>query len=372
MFKNKNFPQLGMAKFSDAMRSQKLISMHGTNPQAFTQSELEKTIGRSFADILSDVDLGFSPDEGTLALRQTLSDFHYKHTAYSEIMTFAGAQEALFCVYNAILEAGDKVLSVSPVYQPLLQIPVNIGCEVSTVELDGQDNWSLDLNKVESHFKKGCRLFVINFPHNPTGATLILNQFDSLISLCRKYGVWLLSDEVFRGLEHQVSSQLPTVADSYEKGISVGVISKGYAVPGIRVGWMACHDADLRMAVNNVKGYLSVCNSQIDEALASEVLKYPDKLSQRNLLIILNNKKQLKHLTHLQGYKVKITVPIVGCCVFAQLLDETITTDSLAQLVAKESGYLIFPSNLFCTNQKGFRIGFGTKKFSDFIKANSP
>ena len=369
---NNNFPQLGMAGFSASFVRQNLISMHGTNPQPFTQGELEKTIGQTFADILSDVNLGFAPDEGTLALRQTLSDFHYSQTAYFEIMTFAGAQEALFCVYNALLQKGDRVLVVSPVYQPLLQIPLNLGCEVSTIELDCKDNWSLDLNKVEKYFKAGCRLFVINFPHNPTGATLTLTEFDALISLCRQYGVWLLSDEVFRGLEHKAQYQLPTVADSYEKGMSVGVISKGYAVPGIRVGWLACHNTQLLKKVNEVKGYLSVCNSQIDEALAAEVLKHPDKLSQRNLAIILKNKQQLSQLTHVQGHEVNVIIPKVGCCVFALLKGESISTESVARLLAKEQGFLIFPSALFCTQVKGFRIGFGTNKFSDFINANNP
>ncbi len=371
MIKNNNFPQLAMANFSASFKGQKLTSMHSTNPQAFTQIELEQTIGQSFASILSGVELGFVPDEGTLALRQTLSEFHYSKVSVNEIMTFAGAQEALFCAYNALLNKGDKVLAVSPIYQPLLQIPLNLGCEVNTVELDGDNNWSLNLNKVEEYFKQGCRLFVINFPHNPTGATLSANVFEDVIDLCNRYGVWLLSDEVFRGLEHTKQDQLPTVADSYRKGISVGVISKGYAVPGIRVGWLACKNMEFLKAVNNVKGYLSVCNSQIDEALAAEVLKHPDKLTQRNLAIILKNKQKLQQLSSLHGYKVSIIIPTVGCCVFAQLGDDSISCDALAQLVAKESGYLIFPSHLFCTSIKAFRIGFGHKYFSDFMHKNT-
>jgi len=197
---NNKFPQLGMAGFSDSMKNQNLVSMHSTNPMPFTQLELEQTIGQSFASILTDVELGFAPDEGTLALRQTLAQYHYSKSTAAEIMTFAGAQEALFCVYNALLKKNDKVLAVSPIYQPLLQIPLNCGCDVNTIELDAGNNWTLDLNEVEASFKAGCRLFVINFPHNPTGATLTANEFHQVVDLCRQYDVWLLSDEVFRGL----------------------------------------------------------------------------------------------------------------------------------------------------------------------------
>ena len=369
MLNNKNFPQLDMAGFSDSMKNQKLISMHSTNPMPFSQVELEQTIGQSFASILTNVDLGFAPDEGTLSLRRTLSEFHYKNRVADEIITFAGAQEALFCVYNALLNKGDKVLAVSPIYQPLLQIPLNIGCEVNTVELDGNDNWSLDLNKVEEYFKDGTRLFVINYPHNPTGATLNAKEFLQIIDLCTQYDVWLLSDEVFRGLEHKSEYQLPTVADRYEKGISVGVISKGYAVPGVRVGWLACANEALRKTVINVKGYLSVCNSQIDEALAAQVLKKPASLSERNLSIILKNKAILPKLTQLSKHRVDIKIPQVGCCVFATFIDESVSAKELALKIADETGFLIFPSDLFCTGQKGFRIGFGHQQFADFIRA---
>ena len=369
MIINTNFPQLDMAGFSDSMKNRKLISMHSTNPMPFSQVELEDTIGQSFASILTNVDLGFAPDEGTLSLRKTLSEFHYKNRVADEIITFAGAQEALFCVYNALLNKGDKVLAVSPIYQPLLQIPLNMGCEVSTIELASADDWSLDLNKVEESFKDGTRLFVINYPHNPTGTTLSSEEFLRIIDLCTQYDVWLLSDEVFRGLEHKSEYQLPTVADSYEKGISVGVISKGYAVPGIRVGWLACANEKLRKAIINVKGYLSVCNSQLDECIAAEVLKYPDKLTQRNLSIILPNKLHLSELNKLLGYSVKINIPRVGCCVFAELTDDKVSTEIVARQVAKQTGFLIFPSDLFCTGQKGFRIGFGHQQFADFIRA---
>ncbi|KHD09446.1 hypothetical protein PN36_22720 [Candidatus Thiomargarita nelsonii] len=63
---------------------------------------------------------------------------------------------------------------------------------------------------------------------------LTFEQLNDIISLCEKYDCWLLSDEVFRGLEHEESKRLPHVADIYPKGI--GVLSKSYALPGIRVG----------------------------------------------------------------------------------------------------------------------------------------
>ncbi len=240
-----------MARFSqrisDQFKGQKLIPMHNTNPEPFTQSELEQTIERSFDSILQNVNLGFAPDAGTVALRQTLVDCHYENISIGDVVTHAGAQEALFCAFYAILKEGDQVLAVAPIFEPLVQIPLNIGCDVSYVHLQADNDWALDFDEVEANFKQGCKLFIINFPHNPTGTTLTEKDLKQLVALCKKYNVWLLSDEVFRGLERSPDYRLQAVADIYDKGISVGVISKAFAIPGIRIGWLVCKNKQFRL-----------------------------------------------------------------------------------------------------------------------------
>ncbi|MBL4659647.1 MAG: pyridoxal phosphate-dependent aminotransferase [Alcanivoracaceae bacterium] len=364
---NNNFPKLAMAKFSEQYKGQKLISMHATNPEPFSQAELEQTIGQSFESILKNVNLGFAADEGTLALRQTLATNLYDGIFADDVITHAGAQEVLFCAFHALLHPGDKVLAVAPIFEPLVQIPLNIGCGVSYVHLDSNNDWSLNLDDVEKQFSSGCRLFVINFPHNPTGATLSGVELQNIINLCRKYDVWLLSDEVFRGLEHDLTYRLPAVAAIYQKGISVGVISKAYAVPGIRVGWLVCQDKQLRDRVLDIKGYLSICNSQIDEKLASEILKAPEKLLNRNLKIIIENKRLLKDIQSISGVDIDIIIPEVGCCVFTIINPGQITSTDLVKKIAKHSNYLLYPSDLFKTDVNALRIGFGGKKFNEFV-----
>jgi len=383
---NNNFPKLAMAKFSEEFKGQKLISMHATNPEPFSQGELEQTIGQSFEGILKDVNLGFSADEGSLALRQTLAKNLYDGVSADDVITHAGAQEALFCAFHALLQSGDKVLVVAPIFEPLVQIPLNIGCEVSYTHLDSNNNWSLNLDDVEKQFNLGCRLFVINFPHNPTGTTLRGVELQNIINLCRKYDVWLLSDEVFRGLEHDLKYRLPAVADIYQKGISVGVISKAYAVPGIRVGWLVCQNKQLRDRVLDIKAYLSICNSQIDEKLASVILKKPTKLLKRNLEIVLKNKELLNDFNAILGLVVDIILPNTGCCLFAVLkgsgtlvppmkqnnsktkVSLPTSSEFLVKRVAEKTSYLLYPSSLFKTEVEALRIGFGNIEFVNFLE----
>ncbi|MCF6318487.1 MAG: pyridoxal phosphate-dependent aminotransferase, partial [Proteobacteria bacterium] len=337
------------------------------NPEPFSQSELEYTIGRSFHSILQNVNLGFAPDAGTVALRQTLVDYHYETIAVNDVVTHAGAQEALFCAFNALLKAGDKVLAVAPIFDPLVQIPLNLGCDVSYVHLQASNHWSLNLDEVEENFKTGCRLFVINFPHNPTGATLTEDNLLKIVVLCKQYDVWLLSDEVFRGLEHSLDHRLPAVADIYDKGISVGVISKAFAIPGIRVGWLICKNKQFLKKVLDIKGYISICNSQVDELLASVILQKHEQLTERNLAIILPNKLLLKDMNSILGHVVDILLPDAGCCVFAQI-KTNISVENLIKGIAEHKHYLLYPSSLFKTEVNALRIGFGNSQFHDFCK----
>ena len=361
-----NFNKLSMSRFSEQFHGMNLTSMHSTNPEPFSKKELEEVLGRSFAEILEDVSLGFAADEGSIELRHTIAENLYPNTQADDVIAHAGAQEALYCVLNALLEKNDDVLVVVPAFEPLIRIPQNIGSNIRTIELQSKHQWKLDLKKVEEEFKSGCKVFIINFPHNPTGAYLSDKEFEGIINLCRKYDVWLLSDEVFRGLEHDENIKLPAVADVYEKGISIGVISKAFAIPGIRIGWLVCKDAGLRSKVLDVKGYLSVCNSQIDEKLAVAILKMPNQILQRNLQIIRRNKELIRSEDKLFGFPIKVKIPESGCSLFAELIDAD--AEEFTKMVAEKYGYLIYPSSLFSTNINAVRIGFGSKKFSEFIK----
>ncbi len=354
-----------MARFSEQFKGQNLVSMHATNPQPFTQDELEHTIGRTFNSIIQDVNLGFSADEGSLLLRESLATHLYENINADDVVAHAGAQEALYCAFYALLKVGDKVLVVSPIFEPLVKIPYNIGCEINYIHLDPDDNWSLDLNEVESQFKQGCEMFIINFPHNPTGKTLSIKELSEIIGLCQKYDVWLLSDEVFRGLEHELKFRLPAVVDMYNKGISVGVTSKAYALPGLRIGWLVCQNQQLRQRVIDIKGYLSICNSQIDEILTSVLLQSSEKLLKRNLKIIKQNKTIMHKISSVFGQDVEINIPDVGCCVFAQIKGK-VASKRLVKIIAERYKYLLYPSSLFETKVNGLRIGFGNDGFNKF------
>ncbi len=118
-------------------------------------------------------------------------------------------------------------------------MPLSI-CAVTGVPLDPDNNWSLDLDRVAAAIRPNTKLVSINFPHNPTGRIIEHAVLNGLVDLCRRHGLWLFSDEVYRLLGPDPDKQVPQVADLYERGLSLNVMSKAYGLPGLRIGRIAC------------------------------------------------------------------------------------------------------------------------------------
>ena len=122
--------------------------------------------------------------------------------------------------------------------------------------------------------KQNTRLIAINFPHNPTGKLISKEKLNTLIEISRKHGIYLFSDEVYRLMERKEEIRLPQIADIYEKGLSLNVMSKAYGLPGLRIGWIASKDIELLDKMERMKHYLSICNSSPSELLSIIALKF--------------------------------------------------------------------------------------------------
>ena len=161
------------------------------------------------------------------------------------------------------------------------------------IALDPDDNWNLDLDALRDALRPNTRVISFNFPHNPTGKVIDRQSFDAIIELARERGIYVFSDEVYRLLERNETIRLPQVADVYERGLSLNVMSKAYGLPGLRIGWIATKDRDLLSRMERVKHYLSICNSAPSEVLSIIALRARDQLLERNHALIRENLEQL-------------------------------------------------------------------------------
>jgi aspartate/methionine/tyrosine aminotransferase len=231
--------------------------------------------------------LSYTETSGNPWLRGRIAATYDTRSA-DDVLVFVGAQEGIFCAVHALLDRDDHAIVVVPNYQSIETIALS-RCAVSGVSLDPQRQWTLDIDRVRAELRPNTKLIAINFPNNPTGKVLERDRFDALVDLCRSRGIWLFSDEVHRLLERDATKRLPQGADVYERGLSLGVMSKAYGLPGLRLGWIVCRDAAIRGRMERMKHYLSICSPGPSEVLAGIALGARAQIVARNLAITVQN-----------------------------------------------------------------------------------
>ena len=307
--------------------------------------------------------LGYTETFGAPDLRETIATTYVKRKA-SEILCFAGASEGIFAANMVILDRDSHAIVVTPNYQSHETLPVTI-CEATGVPLEPDDGWSLDIDRIAEAIKPNTKLVTINFPHNPTGTILPLERYTALIDLCRKNGIYILHDEIFNGLGPTGTKHLPYVADLYERGLSLNVMSKSYGLPGLRIGWIACEDTEVVSKMERLKHYLSICNSGPSERLAKIALNNRGRLLARNCAIVDENLPKWEaffrdHQDLFEWYR-----PDGSCTAFPRYTGPDGVEEFTRELV-EENGVLLLPSTIYRselgeTPKDRFRLGFGRK-----------
>lgn len=151
----------------------------------------------------------------------------------------------MYCAMRGLLRAGDHVVCTYPGYQSLYETAHAIGCELSFWQVDfSAAAPRMEVDQLRKLVKPGVtRMVVVNFPHNPSGFLPSRAQWEEVVAVARDAGAYLFSDEMYRGMEFDPEDRLPAAADAYDKGISLGGLSKNVGMPGLRIGWIGCRDA---------------------------------------------------------------------------------------------------------------------------------
>lgn len=315
--------------------------------------------------------LGYTETFGMPELRAAIATLYAERDA-ADVLCFAGASEGIFAANSVILERDSHAVVVTPNYQSHETLPLAI-CDATGVPLDPDDGWSLDIDRIAAALRPNTRLVTINFPHNPTGAILPLDRYEALIELCRKHGLYLLHDEIFHGLGPSGAEHLPYVADRYERGLSLGVMSKSYGLPGLRIGWIACADREVLSKMERMKHYLSICNSAPSERLAVIALRNRDLLIGRNCAIIDENLPKWDAFFARHAERFDWQRPDGSCTAYPRYQGAD-GVEVFCRALVEDSGVLFLPSTIYRselgpTPTDRFRLGFGRAGLDEGLAA---
>jgi aspartate aminotransferase len=268
----------------------------------------------------------YTPSGGIQPLRQALCDWHAAQlgTAYqaSECVVCVGGKHAIFNTVNVLLNSGDEVVIPVPCWVSFPDIVKYAGGKPVFVQTHEHEGFCLSAREVEAAITPKTRMVIVNSPSNPTGAILPEDEFAKIVDLCRRRGVWLLTDECYShflyGARRPFSAaSLPNAKDTI---IVCGSLSKTFAMTGWRVGFVLA-PAPIAKAVVKLQSQSTSNPTSIAQHAALEAVRGPmDSVStmlaeyERRRTRVLAGLRDIPGLTCTEPQGAFYTFPNVSAC----------------------------------------------------------
>jgi aspartate/methionine/tyrosine aminotransferase len=203
-------------------------------------------------DSLQQGETYYAHNLGLPALRQAISIHmsenhpgpHRQGVSLDRVAVTAGGVNALMLAVQALVNPGDEVLAITPVWPNLVAQPRIMGAHLRTLSLQVVNGgWQLDLGALIAAIGPQTKLLILNAPNNPTGWTLTREEQQAILQRCRETGTWILADEVYEALyyaptENACAPSFLDVADPQDRLVVVHSFSKSFLMTGWRLGWL--------------------------------------------------------------------------------------------------------------------------------------
>ena len=203
-------------------------------------------IRKAGADSIAAGEVFYTHNLGIPELREALAAYisrlHCPTGPESVVVTSAGVN-ALMLASQLLVDPGDRVVAVVPLWPNLQEIPKILGAQVATVALRfTAGGWELDVEELIDKLKPGTRALYLNSPNNPTGWVITPEEQRALLAHCRRHGIWIFADDAYERLYFGAGSVAPSfleLADAQDRLISANTFSKAWLMTGWRLGWLA-------------------------------------------------------------------------------------------------------------------------------------
>jgi aspartate/methionine/tyrosine aminotransferase len=325
---------------------------------------LKELLSAEQIEMLTETVLGYGQTNGSIPLRQTISDL-YPNCGEENVLVTNGSAEANFIACHTLLEKGDEIVMMVPNYMQIWGIVEEMGCTPKRFHLREENGWKPDLEELESLMTSKTKMIALCNPNNPTGYVLSQEEMDAIVLIAQKHDCWIYCDEVYRGANLD-GIERPSFYGMYDKVVVNGGLSKAYALPGLRLGWLvgpenviadswAYHD------------YTSITAGILGHKIGEIVLK-PEmrkKVLNRNIEMLNENLKAT--IEWAQQYKdlISFSPPMAGGMVFINY-KFPINSTELSDWLRLEKGVFILAGDVYGMDNH-FRIGIGAEK-KDLLK----
>jgi aspartate/methionine/tyrosine aminotransferase len=312
------------------------------------------------ADILN-ISLGYGQTNGSIPLREAICHIYPgANLNIDNVLVTNGSSEANFVATKTLLSPGDEVVMMLPNYMQIWGIARDLGAVVKPFYLKEDKNWHPDMAEVAELMSPKTKMICICNPNNPTGATLSLGEMKEFVRLAESVGAWIYADEIYRGAELD-GVEIPSFMGMYDKVMVAGGLSKAYALPGLRIGWLAGPEKEVANTWA-YHDYTSITAGILSHAVATKVLS-PDlrsKVLSRSRQMLNENLILLQEWIARQTNQFHLVPPKAGGMAFIRYEMDMNSTE-LSDALRTQKGVFIVPGDSYGMDSF-IRIGIGSKK----------
>ena len=316
------------------------------------------------------------------AVAQYMSTLH-GDIASDRIAITSGGVNALMLAVQALVDAGDEVVAVTPVWPNLTAQPLILGANLKRFSLQPEGGvWKLDLQALLAQITANTKLLILNAPNNPTGWTLTRDEQQAILAHCRRSGTWILADEVYERLYYEASPNgcAPSfldVAGPQDKLVVVHSFSKSFLMTGWRLGWLVMPQS-LTHQMGKLVEFNTSCASVFTQRAGVVALQRTAEVTPR----------VVAHLKHCRDALVPLLKAIDGVEVEAAKggmyaffkLDGFDDSLDVAKRLVAEAGLGLAPGNAFAPEAQGWlrwcfaskdpaRLKLGVERLAAWLQA---
>jgi len=277
--------------------------------------------------------------------------------APDRIAVTSGGVNALMIAMQALLEAGDEVAIVTPVWPNLTAQPLILGARLKPIPLKPVAGaWTLDLEALLAAVTPATKVLILNAPSNPTGWTLTREEQQRILAHCRRTGTWIVADEVYSQLFYEASPNgcAPSfldIASSEDRLVVVHSFSKSFLMTGWRLGWLVLPSA-ITHDVGKLIEFNTSCASVFTQRAGVVALQRAGEITPRVVAHLKTCRDTLVPLLQaLPG--VELARPAAGMYAFFRLAghDDSLAT---AKRLVREAGLGLAPGEAFAPEAQGW------------------
>lgn len=357
----RDLPRSGIRDFFDIVSSRKDVISLGVGEPGFVTPW---HIREASMYALEHGATSYTANLGLLSLRKVISSyldgyFGLSYNPESEVLITVGVSEALDLAFRAVLEPGDEVLYHEPCYvsyAPVIQMAHGVPVPISTREENG---FSLTLEDLKGKVTPKTKILMVNFPTNPTGATLSAEQAKDIADFVKEHDLLLITDEVYAELTYDHEHFSPaTQPDMKDRTIFLHGFSKAWAMTGFRLGF-ACAPEPLLEAMMKIHQYTMLCAPILSQKAATEALQNPGEDIQRMKTAYIKHRNYIHESLEAMGLQSR---PAKGAFyAFPGIQHLGMASKEFAYALLEAENVAVVPGSAFGASGEGFiRCSFAT------------